>query len=243
MFGEDGPTPSGRYSVPLDLGEVADLSDDPLGKGVEQEAHLALSPAPLFVLSRTARARRARYGTISTGLTDSVESCPGQSMGGPLDKETPDRRRRPAVRRTPLWWQSRRRGRRRPGGIVAIGKVENAASHDGRDSRGKRAHPRLRIGEDLAGGERMGRRQFHGGSAACDEGSGDNRIEAQLTPLRERRRWVRRWDSSHDEGVASAATGWGEPVDAALVPKCDARSASSTQTPLKSASSTSGICS
>ena len=147
------------------------------------------------------------------------------------------------MRRTPLWWQSRRRGRRRPGGIVAIGKVENAASHDGRDSRGKRAHPRLRIGEDLAGGERMGRRQFHGGSAACDEGSGDNRIEAQLTPLRERRRWVRRWDSSHDEGVASAATGWGEPVDAALVPKCDARSASSTQTPLKSASSTSGICS
>ena len=133
MFGENGPTPSDRYSVPLDFGEVADLSDDPLGKEVEQEAHLALSLAPLFVLSRTARARRARYGTISTGLTDSVESCPGQSMGGPLDKETPDRRRRPAVRQTPLWWQSRRRGRRRPGGIVAIGKVENAASHDGRE--------------------------------------------------------------------------------------------------------------
>ena len=94
MFGEDGPTPSGRYSVPLDLGEVADLSDDPLGKGVEQEAHLALSPAPLFVLSRTARARRARYGTISTGLTDSVESCPGQSMGGP--------RGAPWIRRPPI---------------------------------------------------------------------------------------------------------------------------------------------
>ena len=181
--------------------------------------------------------------SVCSQLTSSSLRC-GRFLNGLCGMSNVlSNRRRPAVRRTPLCWQSRRRGRRRPGGIVAIGRVENAVSHDGRDSKGKRAHPRLKIGETSPAVRGWGVANstveaLHAARAVETTGSKPN------------------WHHSEKaeggcvvgtvatkRGVASAVTGWGEPVCAALVPKCDARSASSTQTLLKSASSTSGICS
>jgi hypothetical protein len=68
MLGEDGPAPLERNAVPLVLCEVAYLGDDARGKEREQEVHLALPLATLFVLSRATHL--GRHGGISADRTD-----------------------------------------------------------------------------------------------------------------------------------------------------------------------------